>query len=269
MLGASTTADGSFLVYTFDDASRSMIDVRHGHLVDEDVIVGPSTVAPNGNTMTNIIPTVYIDGTPLDQANEDAASGNDRYTIDYRNCTVTFAVARDPADVVTVDCRRVGAGPQASKWTFQPDPGMRQFVQDAEVDLTEDIDMDPTQPIVLATWGSHPIITGGAKVIIRSKKFKRFHDFRAPARKFFGPIPSGFGISGGVDSPGWTFQWDYLNGDMLYDTANFVHDNYYPAEVSERSVTLHKFELWSTNDREIPGNLLTILFVSSVEHENI
>ena len=243
----SCTDSGDQLTYNFSGGG-SVIDLRHGRFTFEDDVT-VATVAPNGSTMTNVVPTIEIDSTPLAQSNEDAASGDDRYTIDYVNGSVTFAVARGGAEVVTISCRRAGA----SSYTFCPDPTKRFILEDAEIDVSEDIDM--TDTITTVVHGSHSIVTGGTVVPVQVRKYKTFHDFQASARRFWGPVPTGFGGSGGVASPKWTFEWQYSRADDIYDTANYVDLN-----LDATKVTLNKVEVKTQGDQELGGSFITMAF---------
>jgi hypothetical protein len=244
------TTSGDQLTYDIT-GHTNLIDLRHGRAVFEESIT-TSTVVPNGNTMTNIVPTVSVDAVALDQSNEDATSGDDRYTIDYDAGTVTFAVARGGAEAVTVSFRKSGN----SDFTIVPDAGKRITLEDVEVDCTENIDM--TTSVVTTVYGSHTTLTGGAIVPVEVRKYKVFHDFHAAARKFWGPVPSGFGGTGGVSSPKWTFQWEYIRSDELYATANYVDQNLDPA-----SITVNKIVVTTGDHLALGGDLLTLAFYGS------
>ena len=237
-----------FLVYTISGGG-GLIDLRHARMPFEDDVVA-ATVAPNGNPMTDIIPTVRVNGVALAQSNEDAASGNDRYVIDYAAGTVTFAVARDPSDEVTASFRRAGS----SKFTVAPPTGKKWIIEDAEIDVAEDIDL--TTEFRTVEYGSHPTLTGGAVVPLRTRRYKKVRDFQAAARRFWGPLPSGFGGLGGVSVAAWTFEWDYSRADELYATANYL----YNSGISTTRVTGNKTEMLIQGDVPFPGSYMTVTF---------
>jgi hypothetical protein len=240
---ATTTSDQ----LTYDITGHAnLIDLRHGRFTFEDDIV-PATVAPNGSAMTNVVPTVLLDAVALDQALEDAAAGDDRYVIDYAAGTVTFAVARGGGVAVTVSFRKAGL----SKFTIKPTDGKKIVLQDAEVDTSEDVDM--TAKFTVDTFGSHSTLTGGAVVSLSKRIYKKMHDFQAAARRFWGPVPSGFGGDGGVPSPKWTFEWQYNRSDALYDTPAYRDLNLGPA-----LVTLNKVEVSIDGDTAYGGCCLTV-----------
>jgi hypothetical protein len=251
---AQATTSGDQLVYDITDHDK-LIDVRHGRITFEDDITA-ATVAPNGSTMTNIVPTVLLDAVALDQALEDADTGADRYTIDYAAGTVTFAEARGGGVVVTVSFRKSGS----SKYTIIPEAGKKFVLQDAEVDCSEDIDM--TSSFSVKTSGSHTTLTGGAVVPLSTKVYKTMHDFQSAARRFWGPVPANFGGTGGVASPKWTFEWQYSRSDALYDTPNYRDLNDEPA-----SVTLNKVEVSIDGDAAYPGCCLTVAMYGYQEAE--
>jgi hypothetical protein len=251
---AQASTSGDQLTYDITNHDK-LIDVRHGRITFEDDIT-VATVAPNGNTMTNIVPTVLLDAVALDQALEDATTGDDRYTIDYAAGTVTFAVARGGGVAVTVSFRKSGS----SKYTIQPKAGHKFVLQDAEVDCSEDIDM--TSKFTVDTHGSHTSVTGGVVASLSKRIYKTMHDFQAAARRFWGPIPANFGATGGVASPKWTFEWQYSRSDALYDTANYRDVNEHAA-----LVTLNKVEVSIDGDVAYGGCCLTVTMYGYQEAE--
>lgn len=242
-----TTSGGSETVYTLDSGD-TMIDVRHGRLPFEDEVT-VDTVAPNGNTMTNVVPVVKVNDVALDETNEDATSGDDRYTIDYESGAVTFGVARQQGDTVTVSYRKPGS----SLYTFKPPAGKQWSFEDAEIDASEDVDM--TAPFRTAIHGSHTTITGGSVVEVGSRTYKSFHDFQAAARRFWGPLPSGFGGAGGISSPKWTFEWQYARSDLFYATANYVDKH-----IDSQKVTFNRAEGRIVGDVPYGGHFLTLTY---------
>lgn len=246
VVDASTTSSDN-LVYTIA-GDLKMIDVRHGRLSFEDDVT-ESTVAPNGNIMTYIVPVVMVNGTPLDSSNEDASEGENRYVIDYDLGTVSFAVERSPSDVVTVSYR----ASDSSAYIFKPPQGKQWKFEDAEVDVSEDINM--TSPFTTILHGSHSTLTGGAVVVLGAKTYKGMHDFQAAARRFWGPLPAGFGKEGGVNSPKWTFEWQYARSDVFYASSNFVDRNLNPDKV-----TYNWAECRLVGDSPYPGFFLTLTY---------
>jgi hypothetical protein len=242
---ASTSGDQ----LTYDlTGHTNLIDMRHGRVTYEDDITDATVSPGGGGTMSNIVPTVYLDGAAIDQAAaEDDDAHADRYTIDYENGTVTFDVARGGGVVVTADFRKAAS----SKFTIKPGTSKKIVLQDAEVDCSEDIDM--TAPFWVDTWGSHTTITGGSVVSLSKRVYKKMHDFQAAARRFWGPIPSGFGGTAGVASPKWTFEWQYSRSDELWDTANYRDVN-----LDVNLVTLNRVEISLVGDVPYGGHFLTV-----------
>lgn len=241
---AQAATSGDSLTYDITGHEK-LIDVRHGRLTFEDDLTA-ATEAPNGNTMTNLVPTVLLDGAPLAQSLEDAAAGADRYTIDYVAGEVVFAVARS-GEIVTVSFRKS----TTSKFTICPKAGKKIVLQDAEVDVTENIDM--TGKFTVDTFGSHTQLTGGAVVSLSKRIYKKMHDFQAAARRFWGPVPANFGLTGGVNSPKWTFEWQYNRSDALYDTPS-----YRDAVLGVPLPTLNKVEVSIDGDVAYGGDCLTV-----------
>lgn len=254
VIGEETTANGAYLEYTVDVPGK-LIDLRHGRHTFEDLVLA-STVSPLGATMTNLVPTVLINDVPLAQSNEDATVGNDRYTIDYPNKKVVFAIARDPGDTVKISCRYA----TTSHYLFKPPPNMRWIFEDAEVDLSEDADMNAT--FITGVYGSHSVMTGGMVVPIGNRVYKNFHDFHAAARRFYGPIPSGFGGSGGVGSPKWTFEWGYSRADEYYHTPNYLD-----LHGDLMKVTYNYAFAQVEGDTEYPGYYLTVTYYGQERSE--
>jgi hypothetical protein len=242
---ATTSSDQ--LVYDIT-GHDSLIDVRHGRVTFEDDITS-TTVGPNGNAMTNIVPTVKVNTVALAQSNEGATTGDDRYTINYATGVVTFVVARQVTDTVVASFRKAGS----SKYTLAPAAGKRLVLEDAEVDLSEDLNM--VAAAISTVHGSHSIVTGGNVVPLQVRKYKTFHDFQAAARKFWGPLPANFGGVGGVNSQKWTFQWEYTRSDEIYATKNYVDLNIDPTKI-----TANKIVLSTTGDAVLGGSYLTLTF---------
>jgi len=239
------TTSGDSLTYDIT-GHTNLIDLRHGRFTFEDNIT-TSTVAPNGNTMTNLVPTVLLDSTPLSQTLEDHATDPDRYTIDYENGDVVFGVVRT-GEVVTVSFRKSGS----SKFTIKPSAtGKKIVLQDAEVDVTENIDM--TSKFTVDVNGSHTTVTGGSIVSLAKKIYKNMHDFQAAARRFWGPVPANFGGTGGVASPKWTFEWQYSRSDELFATANYRDIN-----IGAALITLNRVEVYIDDDVAFGGDYLTV-----------
>lgn len=250
------TANGSFTEYTINAQGGKIIDLRHALMTFEDGVTD-TTVSPMGKTMSNLVPTVKVNDVALDQANEDADDGDDRYTIDYVNTKVVFAVARQSGDTVTISCRRA----TTSKYIFKPPTAKKWIFEDAEVDATEDIDM--VAPFSTTIFGSHTTITGGAVVPLGSRTYKSFHDFHAAARRFYGPIPANFGGTGGVNSPKWTFEWQYNRADEFFDTENYLDQNGHPSRV-----TYNYAQTQVSGDVELGGGILTVTYYGQETSES-
>jgi hypothetical protein len=252
---AATVDDGAQTAYTVAGAAM-MIDLRHGRVVFEDSITAASTNPVTLVPMTNLVPSVFVNAVLIPQANEDAPAGADRYTIDDPGHRVVFAVARAPGDVVTVSCRRAGnsifywrpAGPGTNP--LDPTAKYRVALEDAECDMTEDIDLD--RPVLMQGWGSHSIATGGAVVPLENRLYKRFRDFHAVAREFYGPIPAGFGGAGGDPSPRWTFRWQYARSDVMYYDPAYLDQHGFPLEF-----TVNWLALSIPGDVPLPGTCVT------------
>jgi hypothetical protein len=244
---AQPTTSGDQLTYAITD-HLNLIDVRHKRLYEEHLIDN-TTVAPTGTTMTNILPTVLVDAAPLDTANEDATTGDDRYTIDYETGEVVFAVARDGGEVITATFRKA----TSSKYCFKPSANKKLVLTDAEIDCSEDVDM--VTGFETHVYGSHTTLTAGNKALVSRRVYNSMHDFHAAARRFWGPLPSGFGGSGGVASPKWTFEWQYSRSDSFYDTANYRDLN-----IDAALVTLNYVESLLAGDTPFGGSVMTITF---------
>lgn len=249
---SSTTSD--MMIYNL---SRSgIIDVRHSKITFEDDLT-ETTVTPDGIVMSNIVPTVKVNGVALDQSNEDAIVGDDRYIIDYSTGMITFFLVRTILDVVTADFRVS----DSSIYVLAPVDGERIVLEDAEIDLSEDINL--TSAFITTVYGSHSVMTGGTMVPVQVKKYKTFHDFQSAARRFRGPIPVGFGGVGGILSPKWTFEWQYSRSDELYDTLNYVDLN-----LDASKTTRNRLEISIDGDAELGGSLITITFYGQKSSES-
>lgn len=250
--GSATSLTGSLDNRRFVLSSEvgPAVDVRHGRLVFEDTVTN-ATQVPNGNTLYDVVPAVAVTGTVLDPSLQDDQSHPDGYTIDYAHlsASVVFNQAQPSGSSVTLSFRR----PVSSKFTIQPKAGKRIVLEDAEVDLSEDFNM--LTPFTVCVKGSHSTLTGGTVVPLETRYYKKFHDFHAAARKFWGPLPSGFGGDSGISSPKWTFQWEYMRSDDLYDTPSYVDQNLDPGRV-----TLNKLEVSMGSDVESGGSVMTIAF---------
>lgn len=257
---AETCSTGDQLIYTLTNASNgNIVDLRHGRLPFENQIT-VSTKAPNDNTLTNLVPTVLVDASPLAQSNEDADSGDDRYVIDYEAGKVTFSVARGGAEAITMTFRRAGS----SKWTIKPPAGQFYVVEDAEVDLTSNLDINAH--FVSKVFGSHTTETNGDIVNVFTRTYKNFHDFQAAARRFWGPIPAGFGGTGGLNTEKWTFEWQYSRADEYYDTANYLDTH------GNDKVTINYVETSIMGDMPYPSTdseraIMTVTFYGKKSEE--
>lgn len=247
LAAATTTGDNTAYDIT---GQATLIDVRHARLTFENT-VDETTVSPlTGFTQTSIIPVVYLDGVPLDQALEDDGVSVDGYTIDYEAGTITFNTARGGGVAVTADFRVPGS----SMYKFVPDAGKRLVFEAAEIDLSQDVDMDA--PFQTVAYGSHTILTSGAVVPVQIRSYKNVHDFQAAANKFVGPLPAGFGGTGGVPSEKWTFLWNYQLADEFYDTPNYLD----AVKGLPNEVTVNSVGLQVEGDTPYGGSVLTITY---------
>jgi hypothetical protein len=252
---AATVETVPLVEYTIAGAA-GVIDLRHGRVVFEDAITAVTTNPVTLVPMTDLVPSVFVNGILIPQANEDAPAGADRYTIDYPAHKIVFAVARGVGDVVTVSCRRAAS----SVYVWRPggagtnplDPltKYRVVLEDAECDMTADIDQD--RPMQMQAWGSHTVATGGTIVPVDTRLYKRFRDWHAVAREFYGPIPAGFGGTGGDPSPRWTFRWQYSRSDVMYYDPNYLDMSGFPLEF-----TLNYLGLSIPGDVALPGTCVT------------
>jgi hypothetical protein len=253
----TTTSDlgGLGLVFTLSlPQGTHLIDVRHGRLTDEDKI-DETSVAPNGNTMTSIIPQVYINGNPIDQINEDASAGVNRYTIDYEAGTVTFAVAKI-LQTVTVDCRY----PVGSLFRFKPPTGKKWTFTLAEIDLSADVDL--SSMVDTALWGSNPDTppdgSNGTLVPLGGRTYKRTKDLHAYANDFLGPLPASLGGTGQTGEEAWTFKWYYQRSTLMYNSLNALGPGKY---------TINEARIQTRDDLPLGGSYLTITYHSSEDSE--
>lgn len=262
---ATSTVDQ--LTYTIDGLENGwVIDARHGRFTYEDDVL-PTTVAPNGNTMDDLIPKVYVNGTPLDQALEDHDTDPDRYTIVYSSKgsdtpAVVFGVARQPSDVVTLDFRKA----DKSLYTFRPSSGKRLVFEDAEVDHTSDLDM--SAPFKTMVYGSKsdapPAGTGGTLQPLGGKTYKNVRDFHAVAKEFIGPLPANMGGVGGVPVEAWTWKWGYSRADEVFHTLNWMDQNGYPDEF-----TWNRVCTFIEGDQPYGGHYMSITYYGQQEDEGL
>jgi len=246
-VGADTTSGDDL---SFDITGHTnIIDLRHARHVFEETI-DETTVSPiDGVTlMSSVVPVVYIDGVPLDQALEDADAGADRYTIDYETGTVVFAQAHAGV-TVTVDCRTA----YSSMFMFRPTAGNRLVFNAAEIDLSRDVDLN--RAVQTVAYGSHSILTGGAVLPVQVRNYKTVHDFQAAANEFIGPLPPGFGGAGGIASEKWTFLWRYELADEFYSTPNLLDSIRLINKLTANHVGIK-----TSDDQPLGGSVLTITY---------
>lgn len=260
--GSTTTSDE--LTYTIDGMANGwVIDARHKRFTYEDEITAQMT-APNGNTLDDLVPKVYVNGSPLDQDLEDDDADSDRYTIVYSSTggtpAVVFSVARQPSDVVTVDFRKA----DKSTYTFMPAAGKRLVFEDAEVDHTADLDMDASFRTMV--YGSHsaapPAGTGGTLQPLGGKRYNNVRDFHGAAKEFMGPLPAGLGGTGGVPVEAWTWKWGYSRADEVYSSLNYLDQNGYPTEP-----TWNRVCAFVEGDKPYAGHYMTITYYGQQEDQ--
>lgn len=261
VVAGACTNSGDNLTYTVDGmAGAWLIDLSHSRLTFENVIT-EATSTPSGGTLTNLVPTVLQDGVALDEALEGDASDPDRYTLSYGDTTwkpqddpaVIFAVARNPAVIITMSYRKaVGSG-----FTFVPPSGKRWVFEDAEVDHTDDLDMN--KAFVTEVSGSKtdfpPNGTAGTLAVLGGRRYNNVRDFHTMARGFRGPLPAGLGVSGGVPVTAWTWEWKFMRADEFYNSLNYIDVNDDPDEY-----TWNRVRAYVDGDQPYPGHYMTLTY---------
>lgn len=269
VIAGACTNSGDDLTYTADGmASGWIIDLRHKRLTFENTITD-ATTPPGGAPLANLVPTVLQDGVPLSQSLEDDASDPDRYTLNYGNTTwkaqgdpaVVFGVARDPAVVVTLSYRKAAG----SGFTFKPPGGKRWVFEDAELDHTEDLDMNAA--FATEVYGSKsdnpPDGTAGTLAVLGGRRYNNVRDFHTMARGFRGPLPANLGVSGGVPVEAWTWEWKFMRADEFYEALNYRDTNGEPDEY-----TWNQVRAYVESDQPYPGHYMTLTYYGQESDED-
>ncbi len=269
VVAGACTNSGDDLTYTVDGMANDwIIDLSHKRLTFEDAIT-EDTVPPGGVAVANLVPTVLQDGVPLAQALEGDESDPDRYTLNYGNTTwkpqgdpaVVFAVARNPAAVITLSYRKaVGSG-----FIFDPPTGKRWVFEDAEVDHTSDLNMNAA--FVTEVSGSKtdnpPNGTAGTLAVLGGRRYNNVRDFHTMARGFRGPLPANLGVIGGVPVEAWTWEWKFMRADEFYDSLNYRDTSGEPDEY-----TWNQVRAYVDGDQPYPGHYMTLTYYGQESDED-
>jgi hypothetical protein len=270
----STSDDLTFQILDTDtNPVEYVIDIRHSRLVDENSISN-NYVTNSGVTMSDIIPTVFVDGTPLDNNLEVDTEAElaepidaDSYWINYEQGQIVFKTSKS-GNTITINCRRKGTEPGSSSYEFKPVTGYEYLFEDAEVDYTGNFNMTSAMEVIV--WVSNSTLTDaafldgmgvpgmdmltGTQIIpaklldpAENRFYKTFHDFQSKARAFYGPLPAGHGgTTRGSNSDKYTFRWEYAFRDMLEPENRAGYAEILTGD--PMAMTLHNIELVLEDD---------------------
>jgi hypothetical protein len=170
-----TLSDQGSNVFKHTDHTH-WIDLTHGNFYQEDALADQKE------------PVIY----------DNAVEVTSGITIDYAAGTVTFDSA--PTGPVTADFWKAGS----SRYTVGPESGKRLLLEHAELQFSEDLDMDA--PIYFQIWVYNPADLPN-KVIYRQVVYKNIKDVINSANLGQGYIPAISGLTQNVI----VFPFNYLS----------------------------------------------------------
>lgn len=234
------------ILFPGDQSNDRIIDLRSARMTNEDLVTSDMTSQLN-ETLVHLIPEVKQDGVVIDPS---------EYTLDPEAATITFDTPPAGGVVVTVSCRY----PTSSRYVFHPPMGSKWTFEDAELDVTSDVDM--IAPVRTRVWGSRPepppVGSLNTVVILGGRTYKKVRDFHALARRFYGPLPASFGGSGSAGVDAWTFEWQYARADSFYSTTSFK---------GEGKWTFNETSMEIEGDVEFPGTYMSVIYFGPNDSE--
>lgn len=202
------TDGGAHTTYTL--AHPNVIDTYHGKLSQEDFLLD------SGGNSYRV--GVKVNSVAKTEQDPHSAAGGD-FTVDYAAGSVTFLLALQPTDTVTVTYHYA----TSSVFTVKPETGKSLRVEFAEVQFSDDVVLNDAvvfQPMGLVDVFAPQLMPGvpsGTKIPLGNPViYKTMTDFQNDAVKSYPVYP----VLGG---PGWrgsqrpviVFDWDYLSSTVL------------------------------------------------------
>lgn len=206
------TDRGSQTIY--DLTNDYFIDIYHGKISDEDVLVDA-----DGYTYRVSVKVNDTDG--YTEQDPHYGSGGD-YTVNYNDGYITFLTALDAADVVKVTYHYENG----SLFTIKPAAGKKLSIETVEVQFSENVILDDTTRFdafglvdVFAPQYTPVPYPSGTLIPIKEKIYKTMADFQNDSLRAYPKYPSLGGPSWrGMNTPIYVFDWDYLRGNNLHSS---------------------------------------------------
>jgi len=224
----------------FNLANANVIDLRHGKVTDESLLV-PSPA--QGGSDFNV--HVYLDA--VEQTEDIPFGSANDFSVDYSAGTITFGTAPGSGISVTADYFHENG----STTYVRPPAGYKTVIVKAEAQFSKDIDMLDSLVSAVYTYdpgqGAPPakFEYPGTKIT-----WKRFYDFINYTNGSFPIIPAMGGATRGVANEILQLRWEYTTAIDLPSSAG--------AEL----------RIWLENDTPYGGEIATITFYGYDELES-
>jgi len=170
----SLSGDG----YTYSFANQNIIDLSHGKIADEDIIV--PTAYQGGSSF---LPVIKVGGVTKTEREFGEETGGD-YSINYEAGTVTFFVQ------VTESVTATYFYATNSNYYVRPANGQKITVTSVELLFTKDVEM--TDALAVAVYTYNPYLGNPPEKFIYQPSYslyKRFYDLVSWSRGSFPVIP--------------------------------------------------------------------------------
>lgn len=198
---------------TYDLAHENVIDTYHGKLTQEDFLLDAA------NHTYRV--TVKVNNVTKTEQDPHYASGGD-YTIDYAAGTITFLAQQAENSEVTVTYHYA----TSSLFTITPDTGRLLVIDEAEVQVSTDVDI--TDTLRYAVYGYvdvfapqlMPGVPSGTKIPLGTFVYKTLQDYLNDSMKLYPTVNALGGATWrGMSQPITIFRWDYIRALNLNSMA--------------------------------------------------
>jgi hypothetical protein len=230
---------------------QNIINLTHGFVYDEERDIQREPLG-HGYHVKVFSGSYELKQNPIYE--DDWVEGGE-YKIDYISGSIITSASYEPSDL-TVDY----SYSSGSCWYLRPEPGQFISLENAEVQFGEDIVMNDT--VSMETWGyvgyfaPHLAQSNGGplpdnmKIMLGSKRYKRFSQFIDDSKGSFPSIPITGGEKRGTKTPIYEFPFNYQVKRTLLHSLGM-----------EIRVRLEK-------DRAMGGNFATATFYTVVGSES-
>lgn len=170
----------------------NVIDLSHGKVFEEDLIVAPSSSAWS--------PEITVDGVPQTERVPFASSGGD-YSIDYETGDITFHTVPGLGDEIKASYYYNPDTTGNSLIELGPAPGKKWSIDRAEVQFSKDVGITDT-----IIWE----IRAGGFLVSPATKYKTLGDYLDTSYGSFPEFPAMGGAARGLTQPTVLLRWEYV-----------------------------------------------------------